>query len=50
MKERAKDLLSKDKNELPPTRTLYVSLDRADNVIEGGAPFAEQRAPQSKIW
>jgi hypothetical protein len=40
MKERAKDLLSKDKNELPPTRTLYVSLDRADNVIEGGPPSA----------
>jgi hypothetical protein len=39
MKERAKALLSKIKNELPAVRTLYVSLDRADNVIEGGPPF-----------
>ena len=36
MKETAKALLSKNKNELPAARTLYVSLDRADNVIEGG--------------
>jgi hypothetical protein len=40
MKETAKALLSKNKNELPAARTLYVSLDRADNVIEGGAPAA----------
>jgi hypothetical protein len=39
MKERAKALLSKNKNELPAARTLYVSLDRADNVIEGGPAF-----------
>ena len=39
MKEKAKALLSKNKNELPAARTLYVSLDRADNVIEGGAAF-----------
>jgi hypothetical protein len=39
MKETAKALLSKNKNELPAVRTLYVSLDRADNVIEGGQPF-----------
>jgi hypothetical protein len=45
MKERAKDLLRKDKNELPPTRTLYVSLDRADNVIEGGPPFHKRVYP-----
>jgi hypothetical protein len=38
MKETAKALLSKNKNELPAARTLYVSLDRADNVIEGGTP------------
>jgi hypothetical protein len=40
MKETAKALLSKNKNELPAARTLYVSLDRADNVIEGGARLA----------
>ena len=37
MQETAKALLSKNKNELPAARTLYVSLDRADNVIEGAA-------------
>src|ERR1700680_4927099 len=36
MKETAKALLSKNKNELSAARTLYVSLDNADNVIEGG--------------
>ena len=36
MKERAKALLRKNKNELPAARTLYLSLDRADIVIEGG--------------
>jgi hypothetical protein len=35
MKETAKALLRKNKNELPAARTLYVSLDNADNVIEG---------------
>jgi hypothetical protein len=39
MKETARALLSKDKNELSATRTLYVSLDRADNVIDGGPSF-----------
>src|ERR1019366_5399143 len=39
MKETAKALLSKNKNELSAARTLYVSLDRADNVIEGGPAF-----------
>ena len=39
MKESAKALLSKNQNELPAARTLEVSLDRADNVIEGGAPY-----------
>ena len=39
MKETAKALLSKNKNELSATRTLYVSLDTADNVIEGGRAF-----------
>jgi hypothetical protein len=39
MKERAKALLRKNKNELPAARTLYVSLDNADNIIEGGQPF-----------
>jgi hypothetical protein len=41
MKERAKALLSKNKNELSVARTFYVSLDRADNVIEGGPSFRE---------
>jgi len=35
-KERAKTLISKNKNEPSAARALYVSLDRADNVIEGG--------------
>src|ERR1700693_1233317 len=39
MKERTKALLSKNQNELSAARELYVSLDRADNVIEGGAAF-----------
>jgi hypothetical protein len=38
MQETAKALVSKNKNELLAARTLAVSLDRADNVIEGGAP------------
>ena len=37
MKEEAKALLSKNQNELSAARTLEVSLDRADNVIEGGS-------------
>ena len=40
MQETAKALVSENKNELPAARTLEVSLDRADNVIEGGAAFA----------
>jgi hypothetical protein len=39
MKETAKALLSKNKNEQSAARTVDVSLDRADNVIEGGPPF-----------
>jgi len=39
MKERAKAPVSKNKNELLAARKLQVSLDRADNVIEGGPPF-----------
>src|ERR1700686_2516583 len=39
MKERAKTLLSKNQNETSAARELEVFLDRADNVIEGGAPF-----------
>ena len=35
MKRKAKALVSEYKNELLAARTLYVSLDRADNVIEG---------------
>jgi len=38
-KERAKTLISKNKNEPSAARALYVSLDRADNVIEGGPVF-----------
>jgi hypothetical protein len=40
MKETAKALLRKNKNELPAARALEVSLDRADNVIEGGPHFS----------
>jgi hypothetical protein len=36
MKERAKALLSKNKKRAVSARTLYVSLDNAVNVIEGG--------------
>ncbi len=39
MKRKAKALVSEYKNELLAARTLYLSLDRADNVIEGGPPF-----------
>jgi hypothetical protein len=39
MKETAKALVSKNQNELLAARTIEVSLDRADNVIEGGRPF-----------
>ena len=41
MKETAKALLSKNKNELSAARALYVSLDRADNVIEGTPSFRD---------
>ena len=41
MKETAKALISKNKNELLAARTLEVSLDRADNVIEGGPHTGE---------
>jgi hypothetical protein len=34
MKEKAKSLLGENQNELSAARTLYVSLDRADNVID----------------
>ena len=40
MKEKAKALVGSNKNEPPAARKLEVSLDRADNVIECGAPFA----------
>src|ERR1700693_987273 len=44
MKERTKALLSKNQNELSAARELYVSLDRADNVIEGGShPSGNQK-------
>jgi len=47
MKERRKALLRKNKNELPAARKLYVSLDNADNVIEGGRAFVvELRVPR----
>ena len=38
MQETAKALVSKNQNELRAARTLEVSLDRADKVIEGGPP------------
>jgi hypothetical protein len=40
MKETAKAQLSKNQNEPSAARALYVSLDNADNVIEGGTAFA----------
>jgi len=39
MQEREKILLRKNKNELLAACKLEVFLDRADNVIEGGASF-----------
>ena len=39
MKETAEALLSKNQNEPSAARALEVSLDRADNVIEGGTAF-----------
>jgi hypothetical protein len=42
MKETAKALIRNAKNELLTARTLYVSLDRTDNVIEGGPPARVQ--------
>jgi hypothetical protein len=39
MKETAKAQLSKNQNEPSAARALYVSLDNADNVIEGGTAF-----------
>jgi hypothetical protein len=36
MQEREKILSGEEKND-PPDRKLYVSLDRADAIIEGGA-------------
>jgi len=42
MKKRGKALLSKNKNELSAARTLYVSLENADNIIEGGKPFCSR--------
>ena len=39
MKETAKALVRTNENELIAARKLDVSLDRADNVIEGGTPF-----------
>ena len=41
MKETAKALVSKNQNELSAARALYVSLERADNVIEGGPGFRD---------
>jgi hypothetical protein len=43
MKERTKPLLRRNKNELSAARTLYVSLDRADNVIDGAASLPQAR-------
>jgi hypothetical protein len=56
MKERTKALISKNKNELPAAHALYVSLDRADNVIEGGQCFSAfsihvfRVADTSRLW
>ncbi len=36
MKEIEKILIGEEKNDPPADRKLYVSLDRAGNVIEGG--------------
>jgi hypothetical protein len=41
MQEREKILSGKKgKKRAPAARTVQVSLDRADAIIEGGAPFA----------
>ena len=50
MKRKAKALVSEYKNELLAARTLYVSLDRADNVIEGGAPLQHRQPTASRFW
>jgi hypothetical protein len=42
MKETAKALIRNAKNELLAARTLYVSLDRTDNAMEGGPPARVQ--------
>ena len=42
MKESAMALVRNNQNELLAARTLYVSLDRTDNVIEGGPPARVQ--------
>jgi hypothetical protein len=51
MKETAKALVSENQNELPAVRKLEVSLDRADNVIEGGprrGPVLNLRVPHRR--
>jgi hypothetical protein len=47
MKERETILSGEEKNE-PAARQLFVSLDRADNVIEGVAAFAFKAAGCSR--
>ena len=49
MQETAKALVSKNQNELRAARTLEVSLDRADNVIEGGPPMRERQCVEPLI-
>jgi len=39
MQEREKILSGKKKKRAPAARKLYVSLDRADAIIEGGSPL-----------
>ncbi len=43
MKEREEFLLGEE-NTSPAARTLFVSLDRADAIIEGGAPLVSKGA------
>jgi hypothetical protein len=44
MQEREKILSGKKKKTSPAARTVYVSLDRADAIIEGAARFGFKRA------
>ena len=54
MQEREKILLGKkEKKRAPTARTVYVSLDRADAIIEGGAASTREDASGAlpfRVW